>query len=118
MTKCIYCGVSNLALCPCSPLFSLPCWKRAEKLGADCEGLTPTFLPQYCQEACPVDAIVECELPHASPLRVNPELTWTNLAAQNTEYTTETREELLYNKEKLLGTPSFPVLPSSLLRHC
>ncbi|BGP53367.1 ndufs8, ubiquinone oxidoreductase 23 kd subunit [Rhodotorula sphaerocarpa] len=36
----------------------------------------------YCQEACPVDAIVE---------------------SQNTEYSTETREELLYNKEKLLA---------------
>ncbi|BGP19065.1 ndufs8, ubiquinone oxidoreductase 23 kd subunit [Rhodosporidiobolus nylandii] len=36
----------------------------------------------FCQEACPVDAIVE---------------------SQNTEYTTETREELLYNKEKLLA---------------
>lgn len=27
--------------------------------------------------------------------------------AQNTEYTTETREELLYNKEKLLGEHTF-----------
>ncbi|KAM0749857.1 NADH-quinone oxidoreductase [Meredithblackwellia eburnea MCA 4105] len=36
----------------------------------------------FCQEACPVDAIVE---------------------SANAEYITETREELLYNKEKLLS---------------
>jgi NADH dehydrogenase (ubiquinone) Fe-S protein 8 len=36
----------------------------------------------YCQEACPVDAIVE---------------------TSNAEFTTEWREELLYNKEKLLA---------------
>jgi NADH dehydrogenase (ubiquinone) Fe-S protein 8 len=46
-----------------------------------------------CQESCPVDAIVE-----SNPLgsfRV------THIAP-NAEFSTETREELLYNKEKLL----------------
>ena len=51
----------------------------------------------FCQEACPVDAIVESEssiiMWPCSSLHL----------AQNAEYSTETREELLYNKEKLLA---------------
>ncbi|XP_052800887.1 NADH-ubiquinone oxidoreductase subunit 8-like [Mya arenaria] len=49
----------------------------------------------FCQEACPVDAIVE---------------------GPNFEYSTETHEELLYNKEKLLnnGDQWEPAIASNL----
>lgn len=53
----------------------------------------------FCQESCPVDAIVE------SP---------------NAEYATETREELLYNKEKLLSNVrwSFSCFSKGLGANC
>lgn len=53
----------------------------------------------FCQEACPVDAIVESE---SSSLLFNA-INLIPAPAQNQEYSTDTREELLYNKEKLLA---------------
>lgn len=55
---------------------------------------------RFCQESCPVDAIVECTFP-SLPYNLNKTLTLGT--APNAEYATETREELLYNKEKLLS---------------
>jgi len=49
----------------------------------------------FCQEACPVDAIVE---------------------GPNFEYATETHEELLYDKEKLLGACAVPCNRTSCYR--
>ena len=46
-----------------------------------------------CQESCPVDAIVESKKSF--------EGVWLTVAP-NAEFSTESREELLYNKEKLL----------------
>lgn len=53
--------------------------RRTTKYDID---MTKCIYCGFCQEACPVDAIVE---------------------TANQEYATETREELLYNKEKLLA---------------
>ena len=54
----------------------------------------------FCQESCPVDAIVECESSNKTKYG---NLITDNRIAPNAEYATETREELLYNKEKLLA---------------
>jgi NADH dehydrogenase (ubiquinone) Fe-S protein 8 len=56
----------------------------------------------YCQESCPVDAIVESKSVQIARVLNNELITFCGIAS-NAEYATETREELLYNKEKLLA---------------
>lgn len=53
----------------------------------------------FCQEACPVDAIVESRFFYL----LSKDCQRRAILAQNQEFSTETREELLYNKEKLLA---------------
>ncbi|KAH0839822.1 hypothetical protein J3R83DRAFT_769 [Lanmaoa asiatica] len=70
--------------------------RRTTKYDID---MTKCIYCGFCQEACPVDAIVESGLLLYHILY----LINTLPQAQNQEFSTETREELLYNKEKLLA---------------
>ena len=80
--RCIACKLCE-AICPAQAI-TIEAEERADGLRRTYKydiDMTKCIYCGYCQESCPVDAIVE------SP---------------NVEYATETREELLYNKEKLL----------------
>lgn len=81
--RCIACKLCE-AICPAQAITieseaRLDGSRRTTKYDID---MTKCIYCGFCQEACPVDAIVE---------------------TQNQEFATETREELLYNKEKLLA---------------
>ncbi|EPS96005.1 NADH-ubiquinone oxidoreductase [Fomitopsis schrenkii] len=81
--RCIACKLCE-AICPAQAITieseaRLDGSRRTTRYDID---MTKCIYCGFCQEACPVDAIVE---------------------TQNQEFSTETREELMYNKEKLLS---------------
>ena len=81
--RCIACKLCE-AICPAQAI-SIEAEERADGSRRTTRydiDMTKCIYCGLCQEACPVDAIVE---------------------GPNFEYATETREELFYNKEKLLA---------------
>jgi NADH-quinone oxidoreductase subunit I len=80
--RCIACKLCE-AICPanCITIEAEPRADGSRRTTRYDIDMTRCIYCGYCQEACPVDAIVE---------------------GPNTEFATETREELFYDKDKLL----------------
>ncbi|KAJ5122614.1 NADH-ubiquinone oxidoreductase 23 kDa subunit [Penicillium atrosanguineum] len=102
--RCIACKLCE-AICPAQAITieaeeRVDGSRRTTRYDID---MTKCIYCGYCQESCPVDAIVESEFLRSIVWDMGWKLTLFLLTASNAEYATETREELLYNKEKLLA---------------
>lgn len=97
--RCIACKLCE-AICPASAI-TIEAEEREDGSRRTTRydiDMTKCIYCGFCQESCPVDAIVECMYD------ILVCYSFTDLeTAPNAEYATETREELMYNKEKLLA---------------
>ncbi len=94
--RCIACKLCE-AVCPAQAI-TIEAEERADQSRRTTRydiDMTKCIYCGYCQEACPVDAIVQ---------------------GPNFEFSTETREELFYNKQRLLenGDRWEPILAANL----
>ena len=102
--RCIACKLCE-AICPAQAI-TIEAEERADGSRRTTRydiDMTKCIYCGFCQESCPVDAIVECEFSRLNGAAYIASFQLTLLLAPNAEYATETREELLYNKEKLLA---------------
>ena len=104
--RCIACKLCE-AICPAQAITieaeeRVDGSRRTTRYDID---MTKCIYCGYCQESCPVDAIVESKFAAATTTEYEESglLMSFRVIVSNAEYATETREELLYNKEKLLA---------------
>ena len=99
--RCIACKLCE-AICPASAI-TIEAEEREDGSRRTTRydiDMTKCIYCGFCQESCPVDAIVESQFSPSRPYLFH---LANHCLAPNAEYATETREELLYNKEKCLA---------------